>query len=1334
MATPVNTDLGGIPQFDCHGDPTTVGARWKKWKRAFDFFVVGKGITNIAQKKALLLHCGGMGMQDIYYTFPETEPEEEEDEFTVAVRLLDQYFSPQINVPYERHLFRNTNQMPSETIDQYVTRLRQRAEYCEFGTNVDEQIRDQVIEKCLSHALRRKLLEKGRALTLEQLQNTARAMEASEKQAGNIEGFQRAEMNQVRFRPQNTRDQRKTGKEGMKCFRCDQAGHHQKDPNCPARNKECFKCNKKGHFSKCCKTKNVQATTKSAKTYQGKKPNIHLVDANDSTDDEYAFTISDGKLPKICLEIGGVPNVEMIVDSGACCNVIDRKLWEKLKKEKINCVSTKCTKQLYSYGSSQPLKVAGCFVAKVSFKDASFDAEFTVIEEKGQALLGRDTAIKLNVLKINDGVEINSVESSAMSGQNIISEYGDCFQGLGKLKDFQLDIPIDKTVKPVAQQVRRVPFSLRSQIEKKLDELEKLDVIEKAQGPTPWISPVVIIPKSNDEIRLCVDMRQANSAIVRERHPKPTVEEVLHEFNGSSVFSKLDIKWAFHQVELSEDSRPITTFVTHKGLYRYKRLMFGVSCAPEMYQRIIQQVLQGCEGAINIFDDIIVHGATVSEHNQRLHQLLQRIRERGLTLNKDKCKFNMSQVEFMGHLLSARGIGPSKVKVEAVLQARQPESASEVRSFLGLVTYSARFIPDLSTISEPLRKLIKQGEKFNWGPEQERSFRELKHRLAKAETLGYFDTNAKTKLVTDASPVGLGAVLTQEKNGVDRVICYASRSLSEVEKRYSQTEKEALGIVWACERFHMYLYGIEFELLTDHKPLEFIYSKKSRPSARISRWVLRLQPYRYTVKHIPGKSNIADSLSRLQCYQESNSRSFTDAEKYVRFVAVNATPIAMTPKEIEQASAIDEELSNLRKSIRLNRWHELKNKQFLLVKEELCLIGKLVLRGTRIIVPQELRDRVLQIAHEGHPGIVSMKKRLRSKVWWPGIDKEVERFCQTCHSCQLVGRPQPPEPMKSTELPQGPWQHVSADLMTPSLPSGHTLLVVVDYYSRYFEVEFLKSTTTDKVIASLNKMFLIHGLPKEITTDNGPQFISKEFEDYLEMQGIKHRKVTPLWPQANGEVERQNRSLLKRLKISQIEKRDWKDELSAYLTMYRTTPHSTTGVSPAELLFRRKIRTRLPEIDYYDYDDLEMRDRDKESKQKSKIYTDEKRRAQETVTEGDKVLLRRERENKLTPTFHSQPYEVKSKVGNSVLVQSPEGVQYQRNVTHVKKYQEREQSVINQKEPVAEDQEEQTVCLPVEVQGNNEKEQSEIIDIPRERPVRTRRAPARFKDFDVTWK
>ena len=439
-----------------------------------------------------------------------------------------------------------------------------------------------------------------------------------------------------------------------------------------------------------------------------------------------------------------------------------------------------------------------------------------------------------------------------MKQEDIFDKYKSCFEGLGKLKDFQLDIPIDQNVKPVAQPMRRAPFSMRDKLEQKLNELVDLDVIERAEGPTPWISPVVVVPKPNGDIRLCVDMRQANGAIVRERHPIPTVDEVLHELNGSTVFRKLDIKWAFHQVELSEVSRPITTFATHKGLFRYKRLMFGVSCAPEMYQRVIQQVLEGCDGVRNIHDDIIVHGQTTEEHDKRLEEAMERILNRGLSLNKEKCKFHMSELEFMGHLLSAQGIGPSQAKVEAVTDARQPESAAEVRSFLGLVNISSRFTHDTATVSEPLRRLTRKDVHFSWGKEQEVAFKELKKRLAKTETLGIFDIAAKTRVITDASPVGLGAILVQEQNGEERVICYASRSLTDVEKRYSKTAKEALGIVGACERLHMYLYGTDFEILTDYKPLQVIYSKKLQPSARVNRWVLRLQPYRFTVRHIPG--------------------------------------------------------------------------------------------------------------------------------------------------------------------------------------------------------------------------------------------------------------------------------------------------------------------------------------------------------------------------------------------------------------------------------------------------------------------------------------------------
>ena len=317
--------------------------------------------------------------------------------------------------------------------------------------------------------------------------------------------------------------------------------------------------------------------------------------------------------------------------------------------------------------------------------------------------------------------------------------------------------------------------------------------------------------------------------------------------------------------------------------------MFGISFAPEMYQRIIFQTLQGCTGVRNIFDDIVVHGATKEDHDRKLEGLLQRLSEKGLTLNFNKCQFNLSEIDFMGHLLTARGIGPEKTKIEAITEARRPETASEIRSFLGLVNFCARFIPDLATLTEPLRRLTKQGAKFDWGVDQENAFKTLKKKLTNAETLGYFDTEAKTQLITDASPVGLGAVLTQIQHGEKRIISYASRSLTDVEKRYSQTEKEALGIIWACERFHMYLYGIDFELLTDHKPLQYIYSATSKPSARISRWVLRLQPYKFKVIYIRGKNNVADSLSRLMKMNEKEVQQ-TDTEDFVKFVTLNAVP------------------------------------------------------------------------------------------------------------------------------------------------------------------------------------------------------------------------------------------------------------------------------------------------------------------------------------------------------------------------------------------------------------------------------------------------------------
>jgi len=833
------------------------------------------------------------------------------------------------------------------------------------------------------------------------------------------------------------------------------------------------------------------------------------------------------------------------------------------------------------------------------------------------------------------------------------------------------------------------------------------------------VSPIVVVPKPNGDIRLCVDMRQANEAVERERFPIPTIEETLLEMNGSKVFSKLDLNMGFHQLELDEASRPITTFATHMGLYRYKRLMFGVTSAPEIYQYTIQTVLQNCPGSRNMTDDIIIYADCVEEHDRRLEKVLSTLKENGLTLNTDKCVYRMDELKFMGFLLSEKGIGPTSAKIEAVRDAERPKSASEVRSFLGLVNFNARFIPDLATKSDPLRKLTRKDVPFKWGREQEKAFKVLKDDLAKATELAYFDPKAPTRIVADASPVGLGAVLVQKQKGVERVIYYASRSLTDVERRYSQTEKEALALVWACERFHQYIFGIDFVLETDHRPLEFIYSKKSKPSLRIERWVLRLQSYSFIVKYKPGSQNIADSLSRLVKQSTESKSQKDDTEDFIYFVTREAVPNAMTPREIEQASLIDSEMIRLRECIKTGNWTDCPNPAYKTLRDELTCLGRVILRGSRIVIPEKLRQKVIDIAHEGHQGIVKTKERLRTKVWWPGIDRDTEKRVRSCHACQVVSQPSRPEPIVRKSFPDGPWDDIAIDLLGP-LPSGESIFVAVDYYSRYFEIAILKATQTKHVVMALENMFATHGLPSSITSDNGAQFVSEEFAQFMTTNGIEHHYTTPLWPQANGEVERQNRTLMKAIRTAQAENKDWKRELNTFLLAYRSTPHQTTGVSPAELLFGRKLRTKLPEVDKQTKLDIDesVRDRDRLKKDQGKQYTDTHRHAKESeVTVGDEVLLRQRKHDKFSTQFEPEPYKVVEKTGSQVTIQSNEGVKYKRNVSHTKPYIRRDDTQEHAEETQQTDT--QDVSDPP----------SDIPEI--RKSARFRKPPERLKDFII---
>ena len=388
-------------------------------------------------------------------------------------------------------------------------------------------------------------------------------------------------------------------------------------------------------------------------------------------------------------------------------------------------------------------------------------------------------------------------------------------------------------------------------------------------------SPLVVIPKKDGDVRLCVEMRMPNKAIQRERHPMPTVDDLIHKLDGATVFTKLDLRAGYHQLSLAEKSRHITTFATHKGLHRYKKLNFVTNSASEIFQHVIGEQIRDIPNAINISDDIIIFG-------------FERFSHIGLTLNQNKCEFSQSQLTFFGLVFSGNGVSPDPAKVEAIHNCSSPQSVKEVRSFLGMATYCAKLIPNFSDLTEPLRELTKKNVPFKWSSRQAQSFNVVKAALMSETVMAYFDKTKQTELITDASPFGLSAILTRKGSGsVDRkVVAYISRPLSDMERRYSQTEREALAIVWAVERLHVYLYGGHFTLITDCKPVELILNNpQSRPPARIERWNLRLQDYDFDISYTKGHLPINDT---------SGDKQFQNiAEKYVCFLTQHAVPKAL---------------------------------------------------------------------------------------------------------------------------------------------------------------------------------------------------------------------------------------------------------------------------------------------------------------------------------------------------------------------------------------------------------------------------------------------------------
>jgi len=789
-----------------------------------------------------------------------------------------------------------------------------------------------------------------------------------------------------------------------------------------------------------------------------------------------------------------------------------------------------------------------------------------VVKKLKHNLLGLPAIKELQVLML-------SIDQVITDYSQIISKYASLFTGLGTLSgDFHIQLHPD--AKPFAIFTpRKVPIPLRSKVKDELDRMESLGVISKVDVPTSWCAGMVVVPKKDGKVRICVDLKPLNANVKREIHPLPKVDDTLAQLSGAKVFSKLDANSGFWQIPLAKTSRHLTTFITPFGRFCFNKMPFGISSAPEHFQRRMNEIFSGLPGVLCLIDDVLVFGNSREQHNLHLEAVLRRIQSAGITLNKAKCEFGKDTIQFLGHVINAEGVSADPQKITAITKMKSPSSVSELRRFLGMTNQLGKFSPCIAEMTKPLRDLLSKKSVWLWGTDQENAFQQVKQELASNRILIWYDPSAETKISADASAYGVGAVLLQKSDGHWKPVIYASRSLTDTESRYAQIEKEALATTWACERFSDYILGKHIEIETDHKPLVPLLNNKNLDTLppRVLRFRLRLMRFDYTVHHVAGKLlYTADALSRAPLpFTPDNITNSAKMEDQVLATIAQLPATRDRLKQYSQAQSGDQICTQLMLYCQQG-WperHQIRGEllHYWSIRSELTICDGLLLYGSRIVVPKSLQHETLSKIHQGHQGIEKCRLRISTSVWWPGVTKQIQEFVNKCPVC-VKQKPPPKEPLISSPLPKHPWEKIATDLF---VLNGKHYLLIADYYSRYPEVIKLTSTTSTSIISALKSVFSRHGIPKTVVSDNGPQYDSAEMKEFSSKYGFYHTTSSPYYPQSNGFAERMVKTVKKLL--------DSTSDMYMALLSYRATPLPWCNLSPAELLMGRRLKTDVPQ-------------------------------------------------------------------------------------------------------------------------------------------------------------
>lgn len=1215
MSTPI---VGYLREFD----PNT--SEWSLFKPRLDNYFQANAISDKDRMRAVLLNLLSEEAYKLLFNLclpknPESKSYED------LLKILSAYFQDEESVFVSRYKFYTARKSVAESPKEFAARLRSLASMCQFSEeNLKLVLKDMFIIGYNKGSVQDRLFEESINVTFSEAVHIANSRLSTQKvephdfkTEPNIYHMKGKEASPTyfgksRYRPRQISSQRQTtvGKSSSviaapaRCTVCGRRNHSR--DKCYYRNLSCDVCHVQGHLAPMCNRKNTKNSYRKHRNIQHFLESNSLEENNGAVSKEIysedtLFILNEEGKSNICTEnevkmytvndkIPEKNTVSSEKNTALYLSVLFDKVLVKCQLDtgsSITCISDsfyykmfshlklKSSNKILTVYNGGKIKPAGFFECNIKYMNVNKKISVHVIKNGGPPILGRDffQNYRLEVSEINYVQEGNSFKLA------LDVKFPKLFSpGLGKFNKGELTLRLkDNSVTPKFFRPRPLPFSMRDKIEDELNRLIKENIVYPVDFSN-WAAPIVPVIKPNNTIRICGDFKFLNQHLEIDQYPLPRIEDLFSKLQGEKIYSKIDLSQAYQQVCLDKKSQELVTISTHKGLFRYTRLPYGVASAPSKFQKIMDALLQDMDGVICFLDDILVSGKDMQEHLNRLEKVLSRLEKSGFKLALNKCDFFKREVTYLGHRIDENGVHTCSHITSAIKNAPVPQNVTQLKSFIGLCMFYTKFAPNLSMMLHPLFNLLKSNTRWVWSNECQTAFDKVKDLLMSAKVLVHYNSTYPVYLNTDSSSYGVGAVISHEMpDGSQRPIAYASRTLSSAEKKYPQHEKEALSIIFGLKKFNQYLYGRHFHLVTDSKPLVSIFNpNKGIPqysANRLKRWAVMLSNYDYDIKYVKSKENVADCFSRLPL-EVSNDSDFAEGEfSYIHFFHHNNLPINfdLLKQHLEKDSTIQTVVKFVK-----NGWPkkiiDSQVRQYFNFKNQLTIEDNCLMWNDRIVIPSTLRQNVLEKLHQTHLGIVKMKSLSRGYFWWPGLGNDIENFIKTCSACTQLHNNPPRVKVCLWKWPGKPWERIHIDFLGPFRSKYY--LVVIDSHSKWLEVFTLKSITAEKTIVCLKSLFARFGLPDLVVSDNGRQFCSSDFQVFLQSNGIKHMTTAPYHPMSNGAAENSVKTVKTALKKFLLSEHncDINSALCDFLFAYRSAPHLTTGVTPAKLMLGRNLK------------------------------------------------------------------------------------------------------------------------------------------------------------------